>query len=122
MTANTFNLSESKDNGDGKSIFAFKSIHSSHVANSNCQAWNICTGAAPDTDRAGAEDDDDLGSVAAAARDKTVTRVASDELASRTDEADNGTVFGGRCCTWWWTIAPGEGRFPEPETGVSTNI
>ena len=91
VTANTFNLSESKDNGDGKSIFAFKSIHSSHEASSNCQAWNICTGAAPDTDRAGAEDDDDLESVSAAVRDKTVTRVASDELASRTDEAGNGT-------------------------------
>ena len=61
------------------------------MANSNCQAWNTCTGAAPDTDRAGAEDGDDLESDAAAVRDKTVTRDASDELASRTDEADNGT-------------------------------
>ena len=59
------------------------------MANSNCQAWNICTAAALDTDRAPAEavlgcDGDD-------ARGKTAIRVANDET-SRSDEADSGTV------------------------------
>ena len=79
--------------GDGKNIFAFKNIHSSHVANSNCQAWNICIEEAQDTDRAQAGGD--LGSgLAGVTRGKTVIRVAS-EATSRT-EAGNGTRGRGR--------------------------
>ena len=75
--------------GGGKSIFVFKSNHSSHVANSNCRAWNVCTEEAPDTDRAQAEAGGDLESGAGVTRGKIVIRVAS-EATSRT-EADNGT-------------------------------
>ena len=64
------------------------------MANSNCQAWNICTEAEPDTDRAVAEAGDGLGSDGDAARGKTAIRVASDAT-SGADEADNGTVARG---------------------------
>ena len=59
------------------------------MANSNCRAWNICTAAALDTDRAQAEAVP--GSDGDAARGKTAIRVASGET-SRSDEADSGTV------------------------------
>ena len=63
------------------------------MANSNCQAWNICIEEAPDTDRAQAEGD--LGSgLAGVTRGKTVIHVAS-EATSRT-EAGNGTRGRGR--------------------------
>ena len=81
------------------------------MANSNCQAWNICSGAAPDTDRAEAG----RGSDGDGARGKTAIRVASDELTSTSDDEadDNGTGAGGHrppgaggnleMCDYYWS-------------------